>query len=145
MLIKIFLYVLLILGVKNNLIKSISTELWTSAQKTAKADSIQIFANNLYNLLMVPPLLYHMNNPADYVNHPTQKLFCICGIDPGFLNGHKLVVLDSNEELVHKETLYYHKDRDKAVHKFKSLCESFDIRVISIGNGTGSIEVDYFY
>ena len=89
---------------------------------------------------MVPPLQYHMNNPADYVNL-NQKLFCICGIDPGFLNGHKLVVLDSNEKLVHRETVYYHKDHDTAIHKLKSICESFGIRVISIGNGTGSIEV----
>ena len=110
---------------------AISNESLQEAKVKADANSIQVFANNLGQLLLAPPL--------------GEKR--ILAIDPGFRSGCKIVCLDEKGDLLYNETIYPHapqKEEVMAMKKIRSMVNSYKIDAISIGNGTASRETEFF-
>ncbi len=110
---------------------AISNETLQDAKTKADANSIQVFANNLGQLLLAPPL--------------GEKR--ILAIDPGFRSGCKIVCLDEKGDLLYNETIYPHapqKEEAMAMKKIRSMVNSYKIDAISIGNGTASRETEFF-
>jgi len=110
---------------------AISNEALQEAKAKADANSIQVFANNLSQLLLAPPL--------------GEKR--ILAIDPGFRSGCKVVCLDEKGDLLYNETIYPHapqKEEVMAMKKIRSMVNSYKIDAISIGNGTASRETEFF-
>src|SRR5690606_33244638 len=97
----------------------------------ADANSIQVFATNLSQLLLAPPL--------------GEKR--ILAIDPGFRSGCKVVCLDEKGDLLYNETIYPHPPQNEtavAMKKIRSMVNAYKIDAISIGNGTASRETEFF-
>ena len=110
---------------------SLSTEVLADAKAKADEKSIQVFAENLSQLLLAPPL--------------GEKR--ILAIDPGFRTGCKVVCLDEKGDLLHNETIFPHPPQNEtamAVKKIKSLISAYNIEAISIGNGTAGRETEFF-
>ena len=110
---------------------AISNETLQEAKAKADANSIQVFANNLSQLLLAPPL--------------GEKR--ILAIDPGFRSGCKVVCLDEKGDLLYNETIYPHAPQNEtamAMKKIRSMVNSYKIDAISIGNGTASRETEFF-
>lgn len=119
-------------GSYKRLIKpSIETEFAALSKEKADTEAIRIFAENLRQLLLAPPL--------------GQKR--VLGIDPGFRTGCKIVCLDAQGNLLHNETIYPHppqQDKSGAARKIVHLVEAYKIEAIAIGNGTASRETESF-
>ncbi|WP_140485408.1 Tex family protein [Flavobacterium sp. GSA192] len=110
---------------------AISNETLQEAKAKADANSIQVFANNLGQLLLAPPL--------------GEKR--ILAIDPGFRSGCKVVCLDEKGDLLYNETIYPHAPQNEsamAMKKIRSMVNAYNIEAISIGNGTASRETEFF-
>ncbi|GIZ08064.1 Tex family protein [Flavobacterium sp. UMI-01] len=110
---------------------AISNETLQEAKAKADANSIQVFASNLSQLLLAPPL--------------GEKR--ILAIDPGFRSGCKIVCLDEKGDLLYNETIYPHVPQNEtamAMKKIKSMVNAYNIDAISIGNGTASRETEFF-
>ncbi|NLO67497.1 MAG: RNA-binding transcriptional accessory protein [Bacteroidales bacterium] len=110
---------------------SIETEYRNLYKEKADDEAIRVFADNLQQLLLMPPL--------------GEK--SILAIDPGFRTGCKVVCLDKQGNLVHNETIYPHppqRETSQAAKKIKSLVDAYKIEAIAIGNGTASRETEYF-
>ncbi|WP_026703799.1 Tex family protein [Flavobacterium soli] len=110
---------------------AISNEALQEAKAKADANSIQVFANNLSQLLLAPPL--------------GEKR--ILAIDPGFRSGCKVVCLDEKGDLLYNETIFPHapqKEDAIAMKKIRSMVNAYKIDAISIGNGTASRETEFF-
>jgi protein Tex len=110
---------------------AISNEILQEAKAKADANSIQVFANNLGQLLLAPPL--------------GEKR--ILAIDPGFRSGCKVVCLDEKGDLLYNETIYPHAPQNEstmAMKKIRSMVNAYQIDAISIGNGTASRETEFF-
>lgn len=110
---------------------SIESEFAKSCKLKADEEAIRVFADNLRQLLLAPPL--------------GQKR--VLGIDPGYRTGCKVVCLDAQGNLLHNETIYPHppkNERKKAEIKIQHLVEAYNIDAISIGNGTASRETEEF-
>lgn len=108
---------------------SLSTEALNEAKLQADKTSIQVFANNLKQLLLAAPL--------------GEKR--ILAIDPGYRSGCKIVCLDEQGNLLHNETVYPHapqNEKSSASGKIRSLVNAYNIEAISIGNGTASRETE---
>lgn len=108
---------------------SIETEFAGSSKAKADEEAICVFAGNLKQLLLAPPL--------------GQKR--IMGIDPGYRTGCKVVCLDAQGNLLHNETIYPHAPQNqyaRASFKVASLVEQYHIEAIAIGNGTAGRETD---
>lgn len=107
------------------------TEIRQMLKTRADGEAIRIFAENLRQLLLAPPL--------------GQKR--VLAIDPGYRSGCKLVCLDAQGNLLHNETIYPHPPQVEvgaAIKKILSLVNSYKIEAISIGNGTASRETENF-
>jgi protein Tex len=118
-------------GFKRLLKPSIETEFAAFTKEKSDEEAIRVFAENLKQLLLAPPL--------------GQKR--VLGIDPGFRTGCKIVCLDAQGKLVHNETIYPHAPQHEitlAAKKITHLVESYDIQAIAIGNGTASRETEDF-
>ncbi len=116
---------------KRLLSPSMETEILAATKQRADEQAIRVFADNLRQLLLAPPL--GRKN--------------VLAIDPGFRTGCKVVCLDRQGRLKHFDVIYPHRsDKPTApdVLKMTSLCEQFDIEVIAIGNGTASRETEAF-
>lgn len=116
---------------KRLLSRSMETEARLHAKKRADAEAIRVFAENLRQLLLAPPLGAKR----------------VMGIDPGFRTGCKLVCLDRQGKLLHYDTIFPHMSDKKALEesvKIKSLCRRFDIEAIAVGNGTAGRETEAF-
>ncbi|MFP4532598.1 MAG: Tex-like N-terminal domain-containing protein, partial [Desulfobacterales bacterium] len=116
---------------KRLLSNSMETEARIRAKKTADAEAIRIFAKNLRQLLLAPPLGAKR----------------VMGIDPGFRTGCKVVCLDAQGKLLHTDTIYPHmseKQRAAERAKVKSLCETYQIEAAAVGNGTAGRETEAF-
>lgn len=105
-----------------------------AALSKAKADeeAIRVFAGNLRQLLLAPPL--------------GQKR--VLGVDPGYRTGCKLVCLDEQGDLLHYEAIYPHPPRNEhtqASAKAAQLVESYRIEAIAVGNGTAGRETEQFF
>jgi uncharacterized protein len=110
---------------------AISNETLQEAKAKADANSIQVFATNLGQLLLAPPL--------------GEKR--ILAIDPGYRSGCKIVCLDEKGDLLYNETIYPHAPQNEeamAMKKIRSMVNSYKIDAISIGNGTASRETEFF-
>lgn len=110
---------------------AISNESLSEAKAKADADSIGVFATNLSQLLLAPPL--------------GEKR--ILAIDPGFRSGCKVVCLDEKGDLLYNETIFPHapqKEDAIAMKKIRSMVNAYKIEAISIGNGTASRETEFF-
>jgi uncharacterized protein len=116
---------------KRLLAPAISNEALQEAKTKADANSIGVFANNLSQLLLAPPL--------------GEKR--VLAIDPGFRSGCKIVCLDEKGDLLYNETIYPHapqKEEAMALKKVRSMVNSYKIDAIAIGNGTASRETEFF-
>ncbi len=116
---------------KRLLAPAISNEVLQIAKIKADEKSIQVFANNLGQLLLAPPL--------------GEKR--ILAIDPGFRSGCKIVCLDEKGDLLYNETIYPHAPQNEtaiAMKKIRSMVNAYKIDAISIGNGTASRETEFF-
>ncbi|WP_126651181.1 Tex family protein [Chryseobacterium aureum] len=110
---------------------AISNEALQEAKEKADKKAIEIFSENLSQLLLAPPL--------------GEKR--ILAIDPGYRSGCKVVCLDEKGDLLHNETLYPHapqNERGMAMKKIRSMVNAYHIEAISIGNGTASRETEFF-
>ncbi len=115
---------------KRLLAPAISNEVLQLAKAKADEKSIQVFANNLGQLLLAPPL--------------GEKR--ILAIDPGFRSGCKVVCLDEKGDLLYNETIYPHAPQNEttiAMKKIRSMVNAYKIDAISIGNGTASRETEF--
>ncbi len=118
-------------GYKRLLSSSMETEIRLATKKRADEEAIRVFAENLRQLLLAPPL--------------GQKR--VLAIDPGFRTGCKVVCLDRQGKLLHHETIYPLQSEKLAVDagmKIRALCERFEIEAIAVGNGTGGRETEAF-
>lgn len=109
------------------LFPSLENELRSVIKEKADETAINVFKNNLKQLLLTPPL--------------GQKN--ILAIDPGFRTGCKLVCLDRNGNLLNNSTIYPHPPQREialSIKKIKSLISAYDIEAIAIGNGTAGRE-----
>ena len=116
---------------KRLLSHSMETEVRMASKKMADEEAIRIFAENLRQLLLSPPL--------------GQKN--ILAIDPGFRTGCKVVCLDSQGKLLHTDTIFPHTSHTKATQageKIEALCRRFSVDVVAIGNGTAGRETETF-
>ncbi|MCG8411270.1 MAG: RNA-binding transcriptional accessory protein [Bacteroidales bacterium] len=114
---------------KRLLSSSIETEFKNSSKDKADEDAIKVFADNLRQLLLAPPL--------------GQKN--VLAIDPGYRTGCKIVCIDAQGNLMHNETIYPHQPQNQramAMKKIDSMVETFKIDAIAIGNGTASRETE---
>jgi len=119
-------------GYRRLLSASMETEVRLETKKRADAEAIRIFAENLHQLLMAPPL--------------GQKR--IMGVDPGFRTGCKIVLLDKQGKLLHHDVIYPHNSTEQAekeARKICQLCEQFRIEAVAIGNGTAGRETETFF
>ena len=110
---------------------AISNEVLKAAKEKADEKAIQVFSNNLKQLLLGAPL--------------GEKR--ILALDPGFRSGCKVVCLDENGDLKHNDVIYPHPPQNKeteALKKIKSLVNTYKIEAIAIGNGTASRETEAF-
>ncbi len=116
---------------KRLLSHSMETEVRMTSKKEADEEAIRIFAGNLRQLLLSPPL--------------GQKN--ILAIDPGFRTGCKVVCLDSQGKLLHSDTIFPHFGDSKAIQagqKIGELCNRFHVNAIAVGNGTAGRETETF-
>jgi uncharacterized protein len=112
---------------KRLLSRSMETEIRLAAKQKADQKAIAVFARNLKQLLMAPPL------------GPKR----VMGIDPGFRTGCKVVCLDPQGKLLGQDTIHPHANehrRQAAEAKVVKLCRSFSIEAIAVGNGTAGRE-----
>lgn len=110
---------------------AIETEFAALSKEKADDEAIRVFAGNLRQLLLAPPL--------------GQKR--VLGIDPGFRTGCKVVCLDAQGTLLHNEAIYPHPPKSEyqlAGRKLVKLVEQYRIEAIAIGNGTASRETEQF-
>ena len=110
---------------------AIETEYSALSKEKADEEAIRVFAENLRQLLLAPPL--------------GQKR--TMGIDPGYRTGCKVVCLDAQGTLLHNEAIYPHPPKSEtalAGRKLVKLVEQYKIEAIAIGNGTASRETERF-
>jgi len=110
---------------------AISNETLQEAKAKADIKAIDVFSENLRQLLLAPPL--------------GEKR--ILAIDPGYRTGCKVVCLDEKGDLLNNETIYPHapqNDTAMAMKKIRSMVNAYNIEAISIGNGTASRETEFF-
>ena len=110
---------------------SITGEVLREAKEKADVESIQVFGENLRQLLLAAPV--------------GQKR--VLAIDPGFRTGCKVVCLDEHGTLLHHDVIFPHPPVAKkiqAITTVADLVEKYDIEVIAIGNGTAGRETEDF-
>ncbi len=116
---------------KRLLSRAMETELRLITKERADKDAIRVFADNLRQLLLAPPLGAKR----------------VMGIDPGFRTGCKVVCLNRQGKLLHYDTIYPHTSSaqlEKAQKTVCQLCNDFGIEAIAIGNGTAGRETETF-
>ena len=110
---------------------SIEVEFRNKAKERADEEAIQVFAENLRQLLLAAPL------------GPKRTL----AIDPGYRTGCKVVCLDEQGNLLHNTTIYPHPPQSRGLESaetIQDLVSRYNIQAIAIGNGTASRETDRF-
>ena len=108
---------------------SLERDLFNRLRESAEQVAIKVFGDNLRDLLLAAPA----GNKA------------VMGLDPGIRTGVKVAVVDGTGKLVATETVYPHeprKDWDGELHKLTTLCTTYGVALIAIGNGTASRETD---
>ena len=118
-------------GYKRLLLPSIETEFMNLSKERADEEAINVFAQNLRQLLLSAPL--------------GQKR--VMGVDPGFRTGCKVVCLDAQGNLLHHEAIFPHppiNHRMQATMHVLQMIKDYRIEAIAIGNGTASRETKDF-
>jgi len=118
-------------GYKRLLQPSIEAEMRLLTKQTADEKAIQVFADNLRELLLASPL--------------GQK--SILALDPGFRSGCKVVALDAQGKLLEETVIYPHEPQRRVTesqHVVLAFCAKHSIEAIAIGNGTASRETEQF-
>jgi protein Tex len=118
-------------GYKRLLGRGMETEARAEAKERADAAAIGVFAQNLRQLLLAPPLGHKR----------------VLAIDPGFRTGCKTVVLNADAQLVYDDVIYIDQSRQRtreATDTITRLVETFAIEAIAIGNGTAGRETEAF-
>jgi uncharacterized protein len=118
-------------GYKRLMSLSLETEMRQELRARADEEAIRVFAENLRELLLAPPL--------------GQKT--VLALDPGFRTGCKAVVLDAQGKLLHHDTIYPHTGGARAAEaadRVRALAEQFRPEAIAVGNGTASRETEAF-
>jgi len=106
---------------------SIETEFRNSSKEKADREAIQVFAENLRQLLMAPPL--------------GQKR--VLGLDPGFRTGCKVVVINEHSDLLYNTTVFPHPPQAKVeetLATIEKLVDQYKLEAIAVGNGTAGRE-----
>jgi len=110
---------------------SIQAEIRFELKKRSDTEAIQVFRDNLYNLLLAAPA-----GPIS-----------VLGIDPGLRTGCKIAVVDETGKLLAHDVIYPHTSKNGVVEaskKIEALLQEHAVRAIAIGNGTASRETDAF-
>ena len=108
---------------------SIQAELRLELKKRSDTDAIQVFRDNLHNLLL--------SAPAGPIG--------VLGIDPGLRTGCKVAVVDETGKFLAHDVIYPHTGRSaQAGETLMKLLQQHSVRAIAIGNGTASRETDAF-
>lgn len=110
---------------------SMETEVREHYKQKADEVAIRVFAENLRQLLLMPPL--------------GQKR--VLAIDPGFRTGCKIVILNEQGQLLHNDTIYPHPPNHEvkeAEKKLRTLVNAYKVEVIAVGNGTAGRETEMF-
>ncbi|UDM31899.1 Tex family protein [Lentilactobacillus laojiaonis] len=112
---------------------AIEREIRKELTEIADRHAIDVFGNNLYNLLMQAPL----------------KGKIVMGFDPAYRTGCKLAIMDQNGAFLAKKVIYPHKPaseakRKQAMPEFIDFVEKYHVEMIAIGNGTASRESELF-
>ncbi len=113
------------------ILPSMETEALSESKARSDEKAIKVFADNLRQLLLDPPLGRRT----------------VLAVDPGFRTGCKLAVLDKNGSLLHHDAIYPHEPLrrvSEAEEKVFNLCERFKIEAIAVGNGTAGRETESF-
>jgi uncharacterized protein len=116
--------------VSKTISSSIKNELLKEKTTWAEEQSVEIFAKNIYHLLMAAPLPQHR----------------ILAIDPAYRTGCKLVCINEQGDLKHNETIFPHapqREFKQSVSKLQVLVNSYKTDAIAIGNGTASRETEF--
>ncbi|QEC66023.1 RNA-binding transcriptional accessory protein [Panacibacter ginsenosidivorans] len=109
---------------------SLETEFRTALKQKADEEAINVFAENLRQLLLSSPL-------------GSKKLLAI---DPGYRTGCKIVCLDEKGELLHNDLIYIHEPNKlyDAEYKIRELVKKYDTQAFAIGDGTAGRETEQF-
>ncbi len=116
---------------KRLLLPSIENEVSAIYKKKADDEAITLFADNLRQLLLSPPLGHKR----------------VMGIDPGYRTGCKIVCLDEQGNLLHNDVIYPVppcNERVTSARRISNLVEAYKIDAIALGNGTASRETEQF-
>ena len=116
---------------KRLLNSSIQAEIRLELKRRSDAEAIQVFRDNLYDLLLAPPA-----GPIS-----------VLGIDPGLRTGCKVAVVDQTGKMLAHDVLHLHTSKHgnaEAMPKLEGLLRKHNVRAIAIGNGTASRETDAF-
>lgn len=106
---------------------SIENEMAALSKQNADEEAIDVFSENLRQLLLAAPL--------------GQKR--VMGVDPGIRTGCKVVCLDAQGNLLHHEVVYPFPPKGtrlQAMLQFRDIAEKYDMQAIAVGNGTASRE-----
>jgi uncharacterized protein len=112
-------------GYKRLLAPSMEREVRVELTRQAEEHAIHIFAANLRNLLLQPPLRGKK----------------VLGIDPGYRTGCKVTIVDETGKFLTSDTIYLHQG-EKARQVLRDLIKKYALVVIAIGNGTASRETE---
>lgn len=118
-------------GLKRLLLPALKREALSNLEQKASKEAIELFGKNLKELLLSPPLVNQV----------------ILGIDPGFVSGCKLAVIDENGEFLQSGVIYPTKpkaDIEGASKIVLELIKKYRVTSIAIGNGTASQETAEF-
>ena len=118
-------------GYRRLLFPSIEREIRSQLTEQAVVQAIQVFAVNLRQLLLQPPVKGHV----------------VMGLDPGYRTGCKLAVVDATGRVLETGVIYPTHSQGKiqeAKRTVQKLCQDYHVSVIAIGNGTASRETERF-
>ena len=119
-------------GLKRLLLPSIEREIYAELKEKADLQAISTFGKNLSQLLITPPVIKRV----------------ILGVDPAFVSGCKLAVLDENGNYLDSSVIYPtepKKDYENSKRKILELVKKYNIKAVAIGNGTASRETEEFF
>ncbi len=118
-------------GYKRLLSPSMERESLSAARERAEEMAMEVFAENLRQLLLEPPL----------------GAKTVLAVDPGFRTGCKVVVIDRSGSLIAKDVIFPHppqKEVREAADKVEKLCKEFGVEFVAVGNGTAGRETEEF-
>jgi uncharacterized protein len=114
-------------SLKRLIFPSLANEVKKEAKTKADQEAIHVFASNVKQLLLAPPI----------------GEVAVLALDPGFRTGCKVAIIDANGELLFDTAIYPHPPQnqfDKAADEIKQLIQKYAIKHVAIGNGTAGRE-----